>query len=153
MDLTSDAREHCNWLDMQKPGESVPAGTLRWKRVRTPRLLLSSNFLWRFPSRRISKTGIFLLASRSKFAIDISWKRFIEWDMKKANVLDDSSNFGAFPWLCGAPFRIIHAEMAAKFCTASVTFGGHVQIPELSFCITGTFVLRHRQEYSTVNKL
>lgn len=77
--------------------------------------------------------------------------------MKKANVLDDSTvisepfhDFVAPPFLS---WFIIHAEMAAKFCTASVTFGGHVQIPELSFCITGTFVLRHRQEYSTVNKL
>ena len=81
--------------------------------------------------------------------------------MKKAkvlpNVLDDSTviselfhDFVAPPFLS---WFIIHAEMAAKFCTASVTFGGHVQIPELSFCITGTFVLHHRQEYSTVNKL
>ena len=122
MDLTSDAREHCNWLDMQKPGESVPAGTLRWKRVRSPRLLLSSNFLWRLPSRRNSKTGIFLLASRSKFAIDISWKGFIEWDMKKANVLDDSSNFGAFPWLCGAPFPILGYNPRGNGCEVLYSF-------------------------------
>ena len=156
MDLTSDAKEHCNWLDMQKPGESVSAGTLRRKRGRSLRLLLSSYFLWRLPSRRNSKTGIFYSLPEVNWPIDIRWKRFIEWDMKKANVLpnvlDDSTviselfhDFVAPPFLS---WVIIRAEMARSSVQLQSLLGDtykfpscHFALPGHLFCATGRNIL------------